>query len=228
MDFRKLHPWNLTPRQAVALQNRLRSRLELVPPRGPLRRIAGADISYERFSDLAHAAFVVLELPDLKIIARSHATARMTFPYVPGLLTFREAPALLNAWSRLALEPDVVMFDGMGIAHPRRMGIAAHLGLLLDKPAIGCGKSRLFGAHDEPGMRAGSWKPLRDGGETIGAVLRTRDGINPIYVSPGHHMDLKTAIQLTMACVGRYRIPEPTRQAHLYANELRRNYRLAA
>jgi deoxyribonuclease V len=158
----------------------------------------------------------------------STAEREVEFPYVPGLLAFREAPAVLQAWSRLRSDPDLIIFDGHGMAHPRRMGIACHLGLVLDRPSIGCAKSRLCGQHEEPGAAAGDWAPLTDGDEWIGAAVRTRTGKQPVFVSVGHRVSLATAISLTLTCCRGYRLPEPTRQAHLAARrESRREDSLA-
>jgi len=222
MRYRSLHPWDVSPSEAVRIQQELRGRIRLEPFPGLPKLIAGADISYNLYEPEFYAAFVVLKLPSLEIIAQSHAMARAPFPYIPGLLSFREIPALLEAWEALRIEPDVIVCDGQGIAHPRRLGIASHFGLMVDLPTIGCGKTLLCGHYDEPGPEAGDAAPLIDRGETIGYALRTKSRTQPVFVSPGHRMDLPSARRILMACVGKYRIPEPTRQAHLYVNELRR------
>jgi deoxyribonuclease V len=215
--MRSRHPWNVTPARAVEIQNRLRGRVERRPRLGALRRVAGIDISVK--DGRARAAVVVLTFPDLETAEASVVERPCRFPYVPGLLAFREAPSILAAFRRLRTRPDFLLFDGQGIAHPRRFGIAAHLGVLLDLPSIGCAKSRLIGAHAEPGAAAGSWAPLVDGGETIGAALRTREGVKPVYVSIGHRVDLETAVDLVMRCTRGYRLPEPTRRAHRAAGD---------
>lgn len=222
MNYRTLHPWDLTPFQARQLQSRLRSELKHEKYSGPLRRIAGADISFERFGDTAFAAFVVLDFQTLRIVDQAMAVAPLTFPYIPGLLTFREAGPLLAAWSRLKTSPDVVVFDGQGIAHPRRLGIAAHMGLILDLPSFGCGKTLLTGHYENLGQERGSVAPLRDHSEQVGVALRTKPRANPVFISVGHKIDLETCIQIALKTDGGYRIPEPTRQAHLLANEARR------
>jgi deoxyribonuclease V len=178
------------------------------------RFIAGVDISVNRFSKIGTGAVVVLSYPDLQVAEVQVVTDRIEFPYVPGLLSFREAPLLLAAFEKVALTPDIVMVDGQGIAHPRRLGIASHLGLLLGIPTIGCAKSRLCGEHKIPANEAGSYAELTDDGEVIGAVLRTRAGVKPLYISIGHMIDLPSAIKWVMACCRGYRLPEPTRLAH--------------
>ena len=215
--------WARTSKSAVASQIRLRERLVL--GRGGPRRVrlvAGADLSYDRGSDRVFAAVVVLELPGLQVGERGTPRGGSPFPYIPGLLSFREGPLLLRAFRKLKRSPDLVLFDGHGTAHPRRFGIACHLGVLLDLPAVGCGKSRLVGEHGEPGRAPGAWTPLRDDGERVGAVLRTRRGVKPVYVSCGHRIGLAAAIRWTLRCCKGYRLPEPTRQAHRLANEVRK------
>jgi deoxyribonuclease V len=176
--------------------------------------IAGVDISVNRFSKRGTGAVVVLSYPDLKIAEIQVVVDSIEFPYVPGLLSFREAPLILAAFEKITLTPDIIMVDGQGIAHPRRFGIASHLGLLLGIPTIGCAKSRLCGEHEIPGNEAGSYKELKDNGEVIGLVLRTRTGVKPLYVSIGHMIDLPSAMEWVVACCRGYRLPEPTRLAH--------------
>jgi deoxyribonuclease V len=209
------HPWVVSPREAAVIQAELRGRVEHMDRLGPVRLVAGVDVGIQ--ASVARAAVVVLRYPELDLVEVSTAERQVVFPYVPGLLAFREAPAILEAWSRLRLDPDLVLFDGHGMAHPRRMGIAGHLGLLLDRPSIGCAKSRLCGVHEEPGVAVGDWTPLTEGGECLGAVVRTRPGTRPVFVSVGHRVCLKTAISLTLACCRGHRLPEPTRHAHLAA-----------
>jgi deoxyribonuclease V len=210
-----------SPTQAVELQKQLRQAVRIEPLPHEPRWIAGADISYQRFSKVAHAAFIVLDAKTLRPVATSHAVAEMPFPYIPGLLSFREIPPLLEAWEKLKFTPDVLVVDGQGIAHPRRLGIASHLGLILDIPTIGCGKSRLIGRFENPGDQPGNFAPLIDRGEVIGAVLRTKLKTNPIFVSPGHRVTLEDSLRILISCVRGYRIPEPTRQAHLLVNRFR-------
>ncbi len=178
------------------------------------RLIAGADTSVNRFTKTGTAAVAVLSYPELKPVEIKVVTDRLNFPYVPGLLSFREAPLVLAACEKLTLTPDILMVDGQGIAHPRRLGLASHLGLFLDIPTIGCAKSRLCGRHEEPENTAGSYTELHDGGEVIGAVVRTRTGVKPVYVSIGHKIDLPSAIHQVLECCRGYRLPEPTRLAH--------------
>ncbi len=210
-----LHPWNLSPDAAIALQNELRTRLVLTWDHRPVATVGGVDVSLK--TDIARAAIVVLRYPDLAPLASVTADAPLTFPYIPGLLAFREIPAILAAWDKLSPKPDLVMVDGQGIAHPRGIGIASHLGLWIDRPTIGVAKSRLYGRHAEPGPEKGDHASLydeRDPRQVIGAVLRTRPGVNPVYVSPGHLIDVKHSVRRVLACVTQYRLPEPTRWAH--------------
>jgi deoxyribonuclease V len=219
---RSLHRWDVTPQQAARLQSELHARLRLVPFIGPARLVAGADVAFSKRDDLVFAAVVLMTWPDCATTATATAIREGTFPYVPGLLTFREGPAVLEAFGRLAGKPDLVLFDGQGTAHPRRLGLASHLGIILDIPSIGCAKSRLCGEHEEPGWERGSSVDLIDGGEVVGAVVRTRTGIRPLYVSPGHRMDLTSAVSLTLAACRGFRLPEPTRQAHTLVTRLKR------
>lgn len=222
MDFADLHPWDMDYRAAVALQRRLAEQVVLAPPGSwAPRRIAGVDVSYEKHGDQFFAGVVVLSFPELEPLATASAHDRVAFPYIPGLLSFRELPVLLQAFRQLPIIPDAVLVDGQGIAHPRRLGLASHLGLWLDLPTVGCAKSRLCGRHEEPGSRRGDRVPLLDGAERIGTVLTTRDRVRPLYISPGHLMDHDQAVALTLACGRGYRLPEPTRQAHLLTNRLR-------
>jgi len=218
---RSLHSWDLTPREAVAVQNELRSRVRIEPLTGDINTIAGADISFNKFSEAIYSGIVVLRLPDLQIIESVGIRSTAKFPYVPGLLSFREIPSLLECWDQLKIKPDVLMLDGQGIAHPRRIGIACHAGVLLDLPTIGCAKSILVGRHGELAPEAGSRSPLIDKGEQVGVALRTKKNVAPVYVSPGHLIDLDSAVDLVLRSVTKYRQPEPTRQAHLLVNRLR-------
>ena len=222
MQIPTLHPWNLTPTEAVALQRQLAARIDIKKPLGRCELIAGADVSYNRFSPICYAAVVVLRMSDFSVVESQHVVARSKFPYIPGLLSFREIPLVLQAMAQLKHQPDVVMCDGQGFAHPRRLGLASHLGLWLGIPTIGCAKSRLVGTHREPGKKRGAFTALRDGGEIIGSVLRTKVNVKPLYVSPGHRIDFGGVVRLVLACCKGYRLPEPTRQAHLLVNEARR------
>jgi deoxyribonuclease V len=181
-------------------------------------------VCYSKATDRCYAAVVVVRLPGFETLATATAAMRSPFPYVPGLLSFREAPPLIAALRRLRLEPDVLLFDAQGLAHPRRFGLASHLGLLYDRPSVGCAKTRLCGVHSGVGAGRGAWTPLRDEatGETIGSVLRTRDGVAPVYVSVGHRATDEFARALVLRCCGRWRLPEPIRLAHALSNRLRR------
>ncbi len=205
------HSWDLAPADAIHLQTELAAQIQRDVPMSEPATIAGIDASYNE--GLARAAVVVLSFPDLAVVEYTLAERPVAYPYVPGLLSFREAPAVLDAFERLTVTPDLLVFDGQGIAHPRRLGIASHVGLLVDLPAIGCAKSRLCGEYVEPGRERGSFSYLQDDNETIGAVLRTRTGIKPVFVSVGHRANLTDAIRYMLACVRGYRLPEPTRQA---------------
>lgn len=216
------HPWPDTPEAAVALQQQLRNQVRIQPLDYPAETIAGCDISFNKFEETVYAGIVVLRLDTLETIAEATTITTTSFPYIPGLLSFREIPALLEAWGKLTILPDVIVFDGHGIAHPRRLGIASHAGLLLERPTLGCGKSVLVGRYDEPAPERGSWSPMMHRGEVIGAALRTKNKVNPVYVSPGHLIDLETAVDLMLRCDGGYRIPETTRRAHNLVNAVRR------
>lgn len=221
-SFQQLHEWTLAPRDAIALQQHLRSQVRINPLAREVKTIAGADISFNKYEATIYAAVVVIDLTTMQTIEEAGVTSQTKFPYIPGLLSFREMPAVLEAWAKLKSEPDAVMFDGQGIAHPRRCGIASHAGLFLNRPTLGCAKSVLVGKYEDPEAARGSWQPMIDKGETIGAALRTKDRVSPVYVSAGHLIDLESAVDLTLRCDGGYRQPEPTRRAHLLVNRLRR------
>jgi deoxyribonuclease V len=208
------HSWQVTPKQAIEIQKRLAREVLRTGNINAPRFIAGVDISVNRFSKTGTSAVVVLNYPDLQVVEVQVVTDRIAFPYVPGLLSFREAPLILAAFEKIKITPDIVMVDGQGIAHPRRCGIASHLGLLLGIPTIGCAKSRLCGESEMPSIKHGSYTELKDDGEVIGAVLRTRENVKPLYVSIGHMIDLPAAIRWVLACCRGYRLPEPTRLAH--------------
>jgi len=213
-----LHRWDVTPREAVAIQQALRSRVVREDSLNAVAHVAGVDVGFEQGGTVTRAAVAVLRLADLALVDSALARLPTSFPYVPGLLSFREVPAALEALRGLSIAPDLLLVDGQGIAHPRRLGVASHLGLLCDIPSIGVAKSRLIGAHGEVPDQRGAWTPLLDRGELIGAVLRTRPGVKPLYVSSGHRISLHTAIAYVMACVTRYRLPETTRWAHRLAS----------
>jgi deoxyribonuclease V len=217
VELRKLHSWRLGVTAAIDLQRQLAGQVSkgggvLVP-----RFIAGVDVSVERAEGMATGAVVVLEYPEFNVVETKVISERIDFPYIPGLLSFREAPVILTACEELTISPDLVLVDGQGVAHPRRLGLASHLGLFMDTPTIGCAKSRLCGGHDVPGAEPGDYAELVDGDETIGVALRTRRGTKPIYVSVGHKVDLQSAIYWVGECCRGYRLPEPTRLAHLAA-----------
>jgi deoxyribonuclease V len=212
-----LHSWEVSTAEARELQLKLASEVSRTDVVSSPRFIAGVDISVDRIRGVARGAVVVLNYPELKVVETRVVEGKVDFPYVPGLLTFREAPLALAAFKRLNTVPDLVLFDGQGIAHPRRMGLASHLGLFLDTPAIGCAKSRLCGSHAMLGSAVGSYAELVDGDELIGAALRTKAGVKPVYVSIGHKISLESAIHWVTRCCCGYRLPEPTRLAHLAA-----------
>lgn len=213
-----LHPWTVSPKEAIELQIELRDRLVLSWDNRAVRTVGGVDVGFK--DGRVRAAVVVLSYPELAPIEGVVAEAKITFPYIPGLLTFREGPAILAAWAKLRGKPDLLLFDGQGIAHPRSMGIAVHIGLWLERPSIGVAKSRLYGRHASPGPNRGEAVELsdeRDSSRVIGAVLRTRTNVKPLYVSPGHLIDVVHAVEFALGCCTRYRLPEPTRWAHRVA-----------
>jgi deoxyribonuclease V len=210
------HPWQVSTAKAKEIQLELREKISFQADFDEVHTVAGVDVGME--GEVTRAAVVVLSYPALEHLEQSVAREPATMPYVPGLLAFREGPAILSACQKLSTEPDLFIFDGQGIAHPRRMGIASHVGVILDKPSIGCAKSRLWGKHHEPAAQAGSYVYLYDGEEIIGAVVRTRDNVNPVYVSIGHRIDLETAIEYILGCCKKYKLPEPIRYAHSVAS----------
>lgn len=216
------HRWNLSFEQAVRLQKQLQSRVRLSPPRGIVRLVAGADVAYDSSGDTLVAAVVIYRLPGMELEEVVTARDRVRFPYVPGFLSFREIPAILRAARRLRARPDLLLCDGQGLAHPRRFGLACHLGLLLDLPSIGVAKSILVGRCREPGLRRGNRSRLLHRNEVVGWALRTRSGVRPVYVSPGHRCDLPWAAGKVLSCCKGFRLPEPVRQAHREVTRLRR------
>jgi deoxyribonuclease V len=219
MKIPRTHEWNLTPEAAIALQQELRNEIVLTDQLGEVHTVAGIDVGFEDEGTITRAAIAVLSFPDLKLQERAIARRPTSFPYVPGLLSFREVPAILEALEKLKTPPDLLLCDGQGTAHPRRFGIACHIGLLTDLPAIGVGKSLLVGKHAEVPDQKAAWTPLLHKSETIGAALRTRVGTKPLYISPGHRMSLEQAIEWVIRCTPKYRLPETTRQAHKLASE---------
>ena len=213
MELRDLHPWDVSPREAIAIQRRLAAQVVREGEPRDVRRIAGVDIAIDRVRGHGIGAVVVLSYPELNVVEMAVEETPLTFPYIPGLLSFREAPVLAAAFARIDGPIDLLLVDGQGLAHPRRFGLACHLGLLLDLPAIGCAKSRLVGEHATPGDTVGSRTDLIDKGELIGSVLRTRAGVKPLYVSLGHRIGLAQAEAWVLRCGGGYRLPQPTRLA---------------
>ncbi len=211
------HPWNVSPKEAIAIQRDLAGKVRIEPLDGEIRHIAGVDVSVR--GNRVQTAIVVLEMETLAVVDSVIWQDDVQFPYIPGLLSFREMPAILPALEKLRIHPDVFMTDSQGLAHPRRMGLACHLGVMLDRPAFGVAKTRFIGRYKEPGMEKGSLSLLLDDEEVIGSVLRTRANVKPVFVSAGHRVTLDDALRLTMATTTRYKIPEPTRLAHKFSKE---------
>ena len=221
MIARSLHTWDVDYREAIRIQEKLRARISLTESTRRVSSVGGADVSYSKRGGEGIAAVVVLSYPDLNLVDQTFVRGKISFPYIPGLLSFREAPLLIEVFQRLPHLPDVVLYDGQGIAHPRSCGLASHMGVLTDLPSIGCAKKKLVGDFGEVGLRAGSTTPLKMRGKIIGAVIRTRTGVKPVFVSPGHRMNLESSIQLVLhTCTG-FRLPEPLRRAHLLVKEIR-------
>jgi deoxyribonuclease V len=217
-----LHRWGVTPREAARIQLRLRERFEPVDRLPTVEYVAGADVALDLQRQVAVAGVIVYKFPEIIEVERVWAQRPLTFPYVPGLLSFREIPVLLRAFAKVRRSPDLIFYDGHGYAHPRRFGIASHLGVLLDCPTIGCAKSILVGTPEEPGAKAGSWAPLIDNDETIAAVLRTRETTKPVYISQGHRISLESAVDFARAVIDGFRIPRPTREADHFVGEVKR------
>jgi deoxyribonuclease V len=222
MEIAPRHAWDLDAVEARALQVELAREVDVTTPLGPYRVIAAADVSFDRGGEELYAAVVVVRAGSFELIERVGLAGPAAFPYVPGLLSFREAPALIEAFRRVRARPDVVLCDGQGVAHPRRLGIASHVGLWLGLPTVGCAKSLLCGSYDEPGPNRGERSPLVHRGEVVGAVVRTRDRVAPLFVSPGHLCDLEGAVSLVLATTVKYRLPVPSRMAHDFVNQVRR------
>jgi len=212
---------HLTPAEAIDYQNHLRSRIQIRELHKPVKTIAGADISFNKNSELLYAGIVVFKYPEMQVITTSTAIAHTSFPYISGLLAFREVPALFSAWNNLYTKPDLLVLDGQGIAHERRTGIATHFGLLTDVPTIGSAKTRLYGRYQEPADKIFAQSPMYDKGELVGIALRSKEHCNPIYISPGHNISMQQSVDVIKKCIRGYRIPEPTRQAHLLVNKVR-------
>ena len=216
------HPWAVSVQEAFRIQERLRQKLILEDPPSEPKTIAGIDVSFSKARDSLYAAIVVLDGATMEPVETATAALQPVFPYVPGLLTFREGPVVLEAFGRLEVEPDLLMFDGQGIAHPRGFGLASHVGVLLDRPSIGCAKSRLVGEFKEPKQKRGSMRTLSVGRKKVGVVLRSRDNTKPLFVSPGHRITVETAARRVLEAGRGYRLPEPTRLAHGAAEEAKR------
>lgn len=222
MNYQNLHPWNVTPKEAIKIQMDLRERIELHDSFNEIRVIAGADVSFDKNKNEGYGGVIIYSFPGLEEIERKGVKKKLTFPYIPGLLAFREAPVLLKAFASLKTEPDIILFDGQGLAHFRRMGIATHLGILLNRPTMGCAKSRLIGKFEEPGEEVGCYSPLVDAEQTVGVVLRTKKRVHPIFVSQGNKISLKTCIEIILKCIDGYRIPKPTREADRYVELIKK------
>lgn len=218
MHVKDLHPWDLKPKEAISLQNKLRRRIKVRKWVGLPKLIAAADVAFKE--ELAIGAVVVLNYPEFKIIEQVRKVRRISYPYIPGLLTFREGPVLKKCFRALKNKPEVIFFDGQGLAHPRNTGIATHMGILLDMPTIGCAKTRLYGKYSEPENQRGAFSYLFDNdGKKVGVVLRTRKNIKPIYVSPGHKIDIESCLRLVLLCTKKFRLPEPIRLAHHFTQK---------
>ncbi|MVF12624.1 deoxyribonuclease V [Ketobacter sp. MCCC 1A13808] len=215
------HAWDLSPQDAIALQKQWADRVVLCDEFDEVRFVAGVDVGFEENNKVTRAAIAVLSFPSLQLVESALVKQPTRYPYIPGLLSFREMPAILAAYSTLRTIPDLLLCDGQGVAHPRRLGIASHLGVWLDKPAIGVGKSRLVGQYGPVPDVRGSWVALVDKGEEVGAVLRSRQNVKPIFISPGHKISIDSAIKWTMACTTRFKLPETTRHAHHIASNLK-------
>jgi deoxyribonuclease V len=227
MKINRIHNFDLSLDEARRVQIELCN--DTIIANGPrierVKLVAGCDVAFDKNENLAFGALVFLDFPSLKIVRKIVETAECKFPYIPGFLSFREMDILLKMFEKSDLTPDLVLVDGQGIAHPRGFGIASHLGVFLKIPAIGCAKSRLVGSFDEPDILRGARSSLVFKGKKVGEVLRTKNNVKPIFVSPGHLVGIENATELALACVGKYRIPEPTRQAHIAAGELKKSLR---
>lgn len=223
MKINQPHAWSVSASDAVKIQKRLKKLLRLKPLSKRVKTVAGADVSTSKKSDRLWAGVVVFTYPELIKLEEKWVQGRTQFPYIPGLLSFREIPVLIDAMKRLETDPDLILCDGQGIAHPRGVGLASHLGLLLNKPTIGCAKSRLVGEFSTVGLEKGNYAKLYYKGRVIGAVLRTRKGVKPLFISPGNKINLSASMKIVLGCSIKYRLPEPTRQAHLLVNRIRKD-----
>ena len=220
------HGWQVSPQQAVQIQKQLSSKISLQPLNKPVELVAGADISFNKFSPTIYAGIILLRYPSMEVVGHSLIITSTDFPYIPGLLSFREIPALLEAWQQLNQknlhQPDVMLLDGHGIAHPRGLGIASHFGLITNTSTIGCAKKPLVGQFHMPELQAGSMTVLEHKNKQVGMVLRTKQNVKPMYISPGHKISFADSVKIVLQCTTKYRMPEPTRKAHLLVNQLRR------
>lgn len=220
MLAKEQHSWNVSPKEAVQIQKELRNKVILEDEYPQIRSVAGVDVSVPSGSAIGRSAIVILSFPELELIEVRRSTRELEFPYIPGLLSFREVPVILDAFALIQNTPDMIIVDGQGIAHPRGLGIAAHIGILLDAAAIGCAKSHLYGSYAEPGARRGESSPVYDkSGKQIGTVLRTRTGIKPVFISPGNKVSIQSSSAIVMACTPKFRLPEPIRYAHRFAGD---------
>jgi len=224
MKIKDLHSWNVPPKEAVQIQKKLAGLVSIKKLQRGITSVAGTDISYDKNSDTLFAAVLVFTFPKFQLIEMRESVQKASFPYVPGLLSFREIPPLIDCFEQLETIPDVLLCDAHGMAHPRRFGLACHLGLLTGLSSVGCAKSRLTGKGSEPDSEKGSWTPLIHEGCEIGRIVRTKNKVRPLYISTGNLVDLDSAVSITLQCCGKYRLPEPTRQAHLAVNRLRVKY----
>lgn len=214
MHINNQHPWDVTPEEAIRIQEGLRHLVSIKDDFGPVRTVAGVDVGLSPANRTATGGVVVLSFPGLELIETASATKPLDFPYIPGLLAFREIPAILDAFKLLDAKPDILIVDGQGLAHQRRFGIACHLGILIDMPSIGCGKSRLIGNYEEPGPEPGDSSILMAGDEQVGSVVRTKSRVKPVFISPGHKIGFDSAVDMVLQCTRGYRLPEPVRLAH--------------
>ncbi len=218
-----LHRWDVTPKEGIEIQKTLAGNVSVSGGPDAIRYIAGVDIAFHRKESAGYCGIIVFSYPELIPAAESFYSDVLTFPYVPGLLSFREGPLFLETWDLLKIRPDVIIFDGQGIAHPRKLGIASHMGLWLGIPTIGCAKSRLYGTYEEPASVKGSVSSLYDSsGAVIGTVIRTKNGVKPVFVSPGHMIGIDESVEIILRCTGKYRIPIPTREAHIRVGDFKR------
>ena len=221
MKYRLLHPWNITPKQGIKIQKDLKKELIFFDKRFPVKKICGTDVSFDKNKNILTSAAIIFSYPGLDLIEEQTAVSECNFPYVPGLLSFREVPVLLMAFDKVNNIPDVVICDGHGIAHPRGIGLASHLGLILDIPSIGCAKKKLIGKYTEVCGKKSDYSYLTDGEKKIGIVLRTRENIKPVFISQGYKIGLDYSSEIILNCCKKYRLPEPIRKAHQLVNIIR-------